>query len=114
MDFYKRQIAKLVGVAPIVRDSGQKEGKRSTFAGRSLVRKVLYMAGLVATRHNSVMKAFYQRLLARGKPPKVAIVAVMRKRLVTLNVMVREGTLCREPALTSAAQTSQATLTSIG
>ncbi|QDV42738.1 Transposase IS116/IS110/IS902 family protein [Stieleria neptunia] len=97
------QIAKLVGVAPIVRDSGQKEGKRSTFAGRSLVRKVLYMAALVATRHNSIMKAFYQRLLAKGKPPKVAIVAVMRKLLVTLNVMVREGTPWREPTLDPAA-----------
>lgn len=96
------KIAKLVGVAPIVRDSGQKEGRRSTFAGRSLVRKVLYMAALVATRHNLRMKEFYQRLLSKGKPAKVALVAVMRKLLVTLNVMIREEKNWREPSLAQA------------
>ena len=62
------QIAKLVGVAPINHDSGQHQGKRKTIAGRSSVRRVLYMAALVATRHNPKIKAFYQRLLANGKP----------------------------------------------
>ena len=83
------QIAKLVGVAPIVKDSGKKKGKRTTLAGRSMVRKVLYMAALVATRHNERLKVFYQRLVAKGKPKKVAIVAVMRKLLVILNTMIK-------------------------
>ena len=85
------QIAKLVGVAPIAKDSGKKQGKRATFAGRAMIRKVLYMAALVATRYNPAMKRFYQRLLAKGKPKKVALVAVMRKLLVTLNTMVKNN-----------------------
>jgi transposase len=92
------QIAKLVGVAPIVKESGTKEGKRSTFGGRSIVRKVLYMAALVSTKYNPRLQQFYQRLRAKGKPAKVALVAVMRKLLVTLNVMVREQQVWREPA----------------
>lgn len=93
------KIAKLVGVAPIVRDSGKTEGKRSTHAGRSMVRKVLYMAALVATKYNPRLKQFYQRMIAQKKPFKVAIVAVMRKLLVTLNVMLREQNSWREPTL---------------
>ena len=93
------QVSKLVGVAPIACDSGQKEGKRSTHAGRSMVRKVLYMAALVATKHNPPMQKFYQRLLAKGKPKKVAIVAVMRKLLTTLNVMAKQNQKWREPTL---------------
>jgi transposase len=93
------KIAKLVGVAPIVRDSGKSEGKRSTHAGRSIVRKVLHMAALVATKHNSRLKQFFQRMIAQKKPFKVAIVAVMRKLLVTLNVMLRENESWREPTL---------------
>ena len=85
------QIAKLVGVAPITKDSGKKQGKRATFAGRAMIRKVLYMAALVSTRYNAAMKRFYQRLLAKGKPKKVALVAVMRKLLVTLNTMVKNN-----------------------
>ena len=85
------QVAKLVGVAPIVKDSGKTQGRRSTQAGRSMVRKVLYMAALVATKYNPRMKQFYKNLIIKGKPFKVAIVAVMRKLLVTLNVMVRKG-----------------------
>ena len=96
------QVAKLVGVAPIVKDSGKSEGKRSTHAGRSMVRKVLYMAALVATKHNDRLKQFFVRLVAKGKPFKVAIVAVMRKLLVTLNVMVREQKEWREPTLAKA------------
>ncbi len=93
------QVSKLVGVAPIACDSGQKEGKRSTFAGRSMVRKVLYMAALVATKYNDSLKQFYQRLLAKGKPKKVALVAVMRKLLVTLNVIARSKQKWCEPSL---------------
>ena len=93
------KIAKLVGVAPIVHQSGQTEGKRGTYGGRRMVRRVLYMAALVATQKNAVMKAFYRRLVAKGKPAKVALVAVMRKLLVTLNVMVRDMKTWSEPAL---------------
>lgn len=93
------QIAKLVGVAPMVKESGQHQGQRRTYAGRGLVRKVLYMAALVATQYNNRMKAHYQRLLQKGKPKKVALVAVMRKLLVTLNVMIRDQKTWREPSL---------------
>lgn len=95
----KRQIAKLVGVAPIAKDSGTRNGRRKTFAGRSGVRKVLYMAALVATRHNPILKAYYQRLLIKGKPRKVALVAVMRKLLVILNTMTKKQQNWREPSL---------------
>lgn len=83
------QIAKLVGVAPIAKDSGQTEGRRKTHAGRAMIRKVLYMAALVSTQYNPRFKDFYQSLLKRGKPKKVALVAVMRKLLVTLNTMIK-------------------------
>lgn len=86
-----REVSALVGVAPINRDSGTMRGKRSIFGGRPDVRRVLYMAALVASRHNPVIKAFYQRLLAAGKPKKVALVACMRKLLTILNAMVRSG-----------------------
>ena len=84
-------LSALVGVAPINRDSGTMRGKRSIFGGRPDVRRVLFMAALVASRHNPVIKTFYQRLLATGKPKKVALVACMRKLLTTLNAMVRTG-----------------------
>jgi len=84
-----REISALVGVAPINRDSGTMRGKRTIFGGRPQVRKVLYMAALVATRYNPVIKTFYQRLLAAGKPKKVAITACARKLLIILNAMVR-------------------------
>ena len=64
-----------------------------------MVRKVLYMAALVSTKYNARLKAFYQRLVSQGKPKKVALVAVMRKLLVTLNVMIRDQQMWREPAL---------------
>jgi transposase len=86
-----RQISALVGLAPFNRDSGKMRGKRAIFAGRAQVRCALYMAALVATRHNRVIKAFYARLLAAGKPKKVALVACMRKLLTILNAMVRTG-----------------------
>jgi len=84
-----REVSALVGVAPINRDSGTMRGKRSIFGGRPDVRRVLFMAALVASRHNPVIKGFYQRLLGAGKPKKVALVACMRKLLTILNAMVR-------------------------
>ena len=86
----RRQIAKLVGVAPLADDSGERHGKRRAWGGRSQVRAVLYMAAIVAIRHNPVIKAFYERLVAAGKPKKVAIVACMRKLLIILNAMLRD------------------------
>ena len=85
----RREIAKLVGVAPLSRDSGTLRGRRFVQGGRASVRAVLYMGALVATRRNSVIRAFYQRLLARGKAKKLALVACMRKLLTMLNTMVR-------------------------
>ena len=83
------QIAKLVGVAPMNNDSGQRNGRRRIYGGRSYVRRVLYMATLVATRHNPRIKAFYQRLLAQGKLKKVALVAAMRKLITILNTLIK-------------------------
>lgn len=97
-DLNRGQIAKLVGVAPINHDSGQHQGKRKTVAGRSSVRRVLYMAALVATRHNPRIKAFYQRLLAQGKPKKLALVAAMRKLLTILNTLIKRDELWLDPA----------------
>lgn len=86
-----RQISKLVGVAPLNRDSGPMRGKRTIFGGRSHVRSSLYMPTMSAIRYNPVIRCFYERLLARGKPKMVAIVACMRKLLTILNSMVRTG-----------------------
>lgn len=91
----RSEIAKLAGVAPIANQSGKREGARSIFGGRSHVRRVLYMAALVATRFNPVIKKFYQRLLAKGKVKKVALVACMRKLLTILNEMVRNKEMWR-------------------
>ena len=87
-----KQIAALVGVAPRARDSGTLRGKRIVWGGRASVRAVLYMAALVATRHNPVIRAFYQRLRTAGKPAKVALVACMRKLLAILNAILRTAT----------------------
>ena len=84
----RKQIAALVGVAPHNRDSGSYRGKRSVWGGRAPVRAGLYMATLVATRHNAVIRAFYARLCAAGKPKKVALTACMRKLLTILNSML--------------------------
>lgn len=91
------QIAKLVGVAPMNNDSGQKTGKRKISGGRSSVRRVLYMATLVATRFNTRIKEFYVRLLAQGKPKKLALVAAMRKLLTILNTLIKKDELWAEP-----------------
>lgn len=85
-----KAIAALIGVAPLNRDSGTMRGKRSIWGGRAAVRSVLYMGALVASQHNPVINALYKRLLARGKPKKVALVACMRKLLVMLNAMLRD------------------------
>ena len=95
----RHQIAKLAGVAPLNRDSGKQRGTRHIFAGRAQVRAKLYMATLTAIRFNPVIKAFYQRLVARNKLKKVAIVACMRKLLTIINVMVRDNKLWNVKAL---------------
>ena len=87
----RRQIAALVGVAPMNRDSGTKRGRRMVSGGRARVRAVLYMGALVATRHNPVIRGFYQRLLAAGKTKKLALTACMRKLLTILNSMAKSG-----------------------
>ena len=86
----RQQIAKLVGVAPLNRDSGTLRGHRGIFGGRARVRAVLYMAALVAVRWQPEFKAFYQQLRARGKLAKIALVACMRKLLVVLNARIRD------------------------
>lgn len=86
----RQQIAALVGVAPINRDSGKRRGQRTTAGGRASVRSALYMATLVATQHNPVIKQHYQHLQKAGKRKKVALVACMRKLLCILNAILRE------------------------
>ena len=88
----RRQISALVGVAPLAHDSGTIRGRRRVAGGRFEVRRVLYMATLTATIWNPAIKACYQRLIAAGKLPKVALVACMRKLLITLNAMIRTNT----------------------
>jgi transposase len=95
-----KQIAALVGVAPLNRDSGRRRGQRTVWGGRAEVRAVLYMATLAATRFNPVIQSVYQRLLAAGKPKKVALVACMRKLLVILNAMLKHHAPWR-PVLTT-------------
>lgn len=88
----RQQIAALAGVAPFNRDSGTLRGKRRVWGGRASVRAALYMAALVASRHNPVLRTFYQRLCAAGKPKKVALVACMHKLLTILNAMLKHRT----------------------
>lgn len=88
----RKQIASLVGVAPLNRDSGRMRGKRGIWGGRGKVRKALYMATLTATRFNPCLKVFYNHLLGAGKLKKVALVAVIRKLLTILNAMLKTNT----------------------
>jgi transposase len=88
----RREIAALVGVAPFNRDSGQLKGRRTIWGGRASVRAALYMAALVASRRNAVIRALYQRLCTAGKARKVALVACMRKLLTILNAMIKHKT----------------------
>jgi transposase len=87
----KRQVAALIGVAPINRDSGTLRGHRTTWGGRSQVRSVLYMATMSAIRRNPQIRAFYGRLVAAGKKKMVALVASRRKLLVILNAILKNG-----------------------
>lgn len=93
------QCAALLGVAPLNCDSGQWRGRRRIYGGRAFARRVLYMAALTASRSNPLLAAFYQRLIAAGKPPKVALVAVMRKLLLHLNRVLRAPAPQPEPAV---------------
>ncbi|QZZ22174.1 IS110 family transposase [Leptothermofonsia sichuanensis E412] len=105
----RQRISTLVGVAPLNRDSGQMQGKRTIFGGRAAVRQMLYMAILVAVRHNPVITAFYTQMLNRGKPTKVALVACMHKLLTILNAMMKHGTDWRLPTLTHSEPTPAST-----
>ncbi len=92
----RQQIAALVGVAPLARDSGTLRGQRVVWGGRAPNRAVLYMSALVAARRNPVIRALYQRLLAAGKPKKVALIACMRKLFTILNAMMRTNTIWQQ------------------
>jgi transposase len=89
----RREVAALVGVAPFNRDSGRMHGKRAIYGGRRPVRHGLYMAALVAARHNPILRGFYLRLRAAGKPAKVALIATMRKLLIVLNSALKADPL---------------------
>jgi transposase len=91
----RQEIAALVGVAPVNKDSGRKQGKRRVYGGRATVRSVLYMAALAAKRYNPRIKKFYEDLLRRGKEKKVALTACMRKLIVILNAMLKTNQLWR-------------------
>jgi transposase len=95
----RREVAALVGVAPLACDSGTLRGPRHCWGGRSHVRAVLYMAALTGTRWNPVIRRFYRRLLAAGKPAKVALTACMRRLVTILNAMVKTQQPWREPTL---------------
>lgn len=88
----RRQITSLVGLAPFAKDSGKKSGYRRIRAGRAAPRSALYLAAMNGARFNPVLKEMYQRLIAAGKPPKLALIALARKLLTILNAMVRDGT----------------------
>jgi transposase len=94
----KRTLSALVGVAPFNRDSGSVRGKRHVRGGRASIRSILYMAALTASRFNPVLKAFYARLLAAGKPKKLALTALAHKLLIILNAMVRNHTMWGQPS----------------
>lgn len=94
----RQQVAALVGVAPLNRDSGRLQGKRTTWGGRATVRCTLYMAAAAATRFNPAIRAFRDRLVAAGKPAKVARIACIRKLLTILNAVVRDGRPWQHPA----------------
>lgn len=99
----RKPIAALVGLAPFNRDSGTMRGRRTVWGGRAAVRQALYMAALSAVRHNPTLRTFYTRLRERGKRPKVAIVAAMRKLLTMLNAMLRDNAHWNPPNTAKAA-----------
>jgi transposase len=94
----RKQITSLVGLAPFAKDSGRKIGQRHIRAGRSGPRTALYLAAMNGARFNPVLKPMYERLIAAGKPPKVAFIALARKLLTILNAMVRDGTTWQKAA----------------
>ncbi len=94
----RKQISSLVGLAPFAKDSGRKSGKRRIRAGRTGPRTALYLAAMNGARFNPVLKEMYDRLIAAGKPPKVAFIALARKLLTILNAMVRDGTTWQQAA----------------
>lgn len=93
----RKEIAALVGVAPLSHDSGQYRGRRTIWGGRALVRSTLYMATLSAVQHNPIIKRFYERLLLAGKAKKLALTAALRKLLTILNAMVKSNSLWNPP-----------------
>ncbi|MGD1944319.1 MAG: transposase [Leptolyngbyaceae cyanobacterium] len=96
-----KQIAALAGLAPFNRDSGNYKGKRSTWGDRAPARSALYMAAMVAVRHNPPIQAFYHQLLERGKTKKVALIACARKLLSCLNAMLKQRTEWQEERVTA-------------
>ncbi|MFC1896281.1 transposase [Thermodesulfobacteriota bacterium] len=88
----RKKMATLVGVAPLNCDSGRFRGRRRISGGRVIVRRKLYMATVASLRHNPVMKDFYDRLIGAGNPPKLALIACMRKIITILNAMIRNPT----------------------
>ena len=94
----RQQIAALVGVAPLNRDSGTRRGTRSCWGGRAHVRTTLYMGTVVATRCNPTIRAYYHRLLAAGKPKKLALVACVHKLLTILNAITRHASVWQPSA----------------
>jgi transposase len=94
-----KAVASLAGLAPFNRDSGKKQGKRKIFGGRKRIRRVLYLSALSAIKHNPVIKEFHERLMEKGKIPKVAITACMRKILTIMNAMARDNTPWQEFSL---------------
>ena len=104
----RKQIAALVGVAPFNRDSGRYSGKRRIWGGRAEIRSLLYMATVVAIRHNPPLRAYYQHLREQGKLKKVAIVACMRKLLTCLNAMMRDRTPWQDERVSAFFQTADA------
>lgn len=107
-----KQLASLVGIAPMNSDSGKMRGKRRIVGGRALVRSVLYMAALVAVQHNPVIRAFYQRLLQAGKVKKVALIACAHKLLGILNALVKKQVAWCDPTLVEAAPLAPTATTS--
>ena len=95
----RREIAALVGVAPLACDSGTLRGQRRCWGGRARIRAVLYMAAVAATRFNPVIRALYRRLRAKGKPAKLALTACMRRMITILNAMVKTQQPWRAPLL---------------
>ncbi len=106
-----KKLTALVGLAPYSHDSGGHKGKRRIRGGRKFVRDTFYMATLVATRHNQIIRAFYQRLLSLGKPKKVALIACARKLLTIINAMVKNKVVWQpQPAESRSAEVNRAVL----